>query len=78
MMSYGSEHPFDGDGNLGVAGGVSFLFRSQNPALGPFIMKASVHRDSPRSESCSCQAAVSSVANESTNAALDIAHISDE
>jgi hypothetical protein len=56
---------------------VSVFLRLQNPALGPFRIKARVHLEIPRRESCLCQAAVSRVARESTNAALVVYVVND-
>ena len=74
--TYGSMFNFGGElasgaFSTGVGGTDSpRRLRFQNPAFGPFVMKASVHLESPRSESGRCTAAVSMVDNESTNASL--------
>jgi hypothetical protein len=44
----------------------------QKPALGPFVMNANVHLDSPRSESGRCFDAVNSVARDKAKANLAI------
>lgn len=56
---------------LGVGGMLgSSLFRFQNPAFGPFVTKANVHRDNPRSESGRWIPAVRSAEMDRTKASL--------
>lgn len=62
--------------SMGVGGTDSpSRLRFQNPAFGPFIIKANVHLESPRNESGRCTAAVSIVDSESMNVSLQSGHL---